>query len=431
MLVEFVSPLFNAFKIPDLRRKIIVTALIFIIFRVAAHIPIGGVDLDGLRSLFASNEFLGLLDIFSGGTLANFSVIALGLNPYINASIIMQLLTMVFPKLEQLSKEGDYGRQKINQYTRYLTVPLSILQAVGMYTLLQKQGLITVSTPIEIVSIIVGMTAGTVFLMWLGELLSEYGIGNGISVLIFAGIVARAPVVIFQTASIVEQQQLLNILIFATVAAIITAGVVFVNEGRRQILVQYARRYSGAKQALATHTYLPLRVNQAGVIPIIFAVSLVLIPSFGGQFLSQLPQQQLSRIGAWFLTSFQPTSVLYNVTYFLLVIGFTYFYTAVIFNPTKIADEIKKYGGFIPGIRPGTATAQYLNYILVRITLAGAIFLGLIAILPSLLSQLTDLSTLVIGGTSLLIVVSVVLDTAKQFESKLVERNYEGFLRKK
>lgn len=427
---NLLKPLFNVFKIPELRRKILVTLSILIIFRVVAHIPISGIDLVGLKTLFQSNQLLGLLDIFSGGTLANFSVLALGLGPYINASIIMQLLTMVFPKLEALSKEGEAGRQKINQYTRYLTIPLAVVQAIGMYTLLKRQDLIQVTAPLDILSIIIGLVAGTVFLMWLGELMSEYGIGNGISVLIFAGIVVRAPVVLFQTASVIEQQQFLTLIIYAVVFLAITASVVFVNEGRRQIMVQYARRAVGAKTEGVSRTYLPLRVNQAGVIPIIFAVSLVLIPSFAGQFLVQLPQPQLRSIGEWLAVNFNTNSWVYNLTYFLLVIGFTYFYTAVVFNPKKIADEIKKYGGFIPGIRPGAATAAYLNFILVRITLAGAIFLGLIAIVPNIISQLTGLTTLVVGGTSLLIIVSVVLETAKTFESKLIERNYEGFLRK-
>lgn len=426
-----IAPFINAFKIPDLRKKILVSLLILIIFRIAAHVPIGGVDLAGLKSLFQNNQLLGILDIFSGGTLANFSVISLGLNPYINASIIMQLLTMVFPKLEAISKEGEQGRQQINQYTRYLSVPLSLMQAIGMYTLLKTQGLVTAFAPLEIMTIVLSMAAGTVFLMWLGELVSQYGIGNGISVLIFAGIVVRAPVVIFQTLSIIDQQQLINLLLFILGAIAIIASVVFVNEGRRQILIQYARRYLGdRKVAGGVQTYLPLRVNQAGVVPIIFAVSLVLLPSFAGQYLSQVSQPQLQAVGRFLAINFQSTSLAYNLVYFLLVIGFTYFYTAVIFNPTKISDEIKKYGGFIPGIRPGTATAKYLNYILVRITLAGAIFLGAIAILPSIASSFTGVSTLVIGGTSLLIVVSVILDTAKQFESKLIERNYEGFLKK-
>jgi preprotein translocase subunit SecY len=433
LLSDILKPFINAFKIPQLRRKILLSILIILIFRIVAHIPIGGVNLEGLKTLFADNQLLGLLDIFSGGTLANFSVIALGLNPYINASIIMQLLTMVFPKLEALQKEGDAGRQKITQYTRLLAVPLAVLQAIGMYTLLKNQRLIEAVTPVDILTIIVGMVAGTMFVMWLGELLTEYGIGNGISVLIFAGIVARAPVVLFQTASIVDQQQILNLLLFGALGLIMVAAIVFINEGRRQIMVQYARRFSSSRQQSATgatQTYLPLRVNQAGVIPIIFAISLVLLPTFGAQFLAQSPSPQLQNVGRWLIENFAPSSWAYNIVYFLLVVGFTFFYTAVIFNPTKIADEIKKYGGYIPGIRPGSATAAYLAYILNRITLVGAIFLGLIAILPSILSQATNVTTLAIGGTSLLIVVSVILDSAKQFESQLIERNYEGFLRR-
>ena len=424
------APIINAFKIKELRRKIFITVLIIIVTRIIAHIPVGGVDLEALRSLFASNQFLGLLDIFSGGTLVNFSIISLGLNPYINASIIMQLLTMIFPKLEALSKEGEYGRGKINQYTRYLTVPLSVVQAIGMFVLLKNQGVLAAVTPIQIASIIIGMTAGTILLMWLGELITEYGIGNGISLLIFAGIVARLPVVLAQTATISDGQQLFNLLVFAALGVLVVMGVVFINEGRRQITIQYARRFLAGREGGGSSTYLPLRVNQAGVIPIIFAVSLVLIPSFAGGYLSGLSQPQLSFLGRWLTSNFGPDGLVYNITYFLLVVGFTYFYTAVIFNPTKISDEIKKYGGFIPGIRPGSATASYLSYILLRITLVGALFLGAIAVLPSIISQFTGITTLVLGGTGLLIVVSVIMDTSKQFESKLVERSYEGFLKK-
>ncbi|MBI2337990.1 preprotein translocase subunit SecY [Candidatus Daviesbacteria bacterium] len=428
---NILSPIINAFKIADLRRKIIITTILVILFRISAHIPVSGVDLQGLQSLFASNQFLGLLDIFSGGTLANFSIISLGLNPYINASIIFQLLTMISPKLEALSKEGEMGRQMINQYTRYLTVPLAILQAIGMFVLLKNQGIITQANPIQITSIIVGMTAGTIFLMWLGELITEYGIGNGISLLIFAGIVSRLPVVLTQTVSVVDQTQVINILIFVVLSVLVVAGIVFINEGRRQITVQYARRFMGGRDLGAgAQTYLPLRVNQAGVIPIIFAVSLVLVPSFAGSYLAQLNQPQLAALGRILATNFNPDSLVYNLIYFLLVVGFTFFYTAIIFNPTKVADEIKKYGGFIPGIRPGTQTAAFLNYIMVRITLAGAIFLGAIAVLPSIASQITGLKTLILGGTGLLIVVSVILDTAKQFESKLIERSYEVFARR-
>ncbi|MDO8429413.1 MAG: preprotein translocase subunit SecY [Candidatus Daviesbacteria bacterium] len=426
---SLLAPLINAFSHPELRRKLLITTLILIVYRIAAHIPVGGVDLVALQSLFAGSQLLGLLDIFSGGTLTNFSIISLGLNPYINASIIIQLLTMIFPSLEALSKEGEYGRQKINQYTRYLTVPLSVVQAIGMFTLLRNQGIVADPSILNILTIIVVMTAGTIFTMWLGELITEYGIGNGISILIFAGIVARAPVVLFQTASVVESQQVLNIAIFAALSILVTAGIVYINEGRRRVLVQYARRFVAGREVGGSSTYLPLRVNQAGVIPIIFAVSLVLLPSFAAQYLAQAPNPGLQSVGRWLVENFNINTILYNLTYFLLIIGFTYFYTAVIFNPTKIADELKKSGAFVPGIRPGTATAGYLNSILLKITLAGALFLGVIAILPTIAAELSGISTLVLGGTGLLIVVSVILDTAKQFESKLLERSYEGFLK--
>ena len=428
---DIFAPIFKAFRIAELRKKILITTIIIVIFRIASHIPVSGVDLTALQKLFASNQFLGLLDIFSGGTLVNFSIISLGLNPYINASIIIQLLTMIIPSLEALSKEGEYGTQMINQYTRYLCVPLAVLQSIGMFVLLKNQGVLSQTTPIQIAAIIVGMSAGTVFLMWLGELITEYGIGNGVSILIFAGIVSRVPVVLTQTASVVDQTQVLNILLFLALAILVIAGVVFINEGRRQIIIAYARRFVAGKEGGGgAQTYLPLRVNQAGVIPIIFAVSLVLIPSFAGSYLANLNQPQLSFLGRLLVANFNPSSLVYNLVYFGLVVGFTFFYTAVIFNPTKVSDEIKKYGGFVPGIRPGTQTASYLNYIMVRITLAGALFLGAIAILPSIASQVTGIKTLILGGTGLLIVVSVILDTAKQFESKLIERSYEVFARR-
>ncbi|MBI2600054.1 preprotein translocase subunit SecY [Candidatus Daviesbacteria bacterium] len=427
---SILAPIISTFKIKELRNKIFITLIIVIIFRIVAHIPVSGVDLAALQNLFSSSQLLGLLDIFSGGTLANFSIISLGLNPYINASIIMQLLTMIIPSLEALSKEGEYGRQMINQYTRYLSMPLSLVQAIGMFILLRNQGILSQTSPLQIAAIIVGMTAGAMFLMWLGELITEYGIGNGISLLIFAGIVARVPVVFTQTASIFDQTQVLNILFFLTLAVLVVAAVVFINEGRRQITIVYARRFMGNKEGSGAQTYLPLRVNQAGVIPIIFAVSLVLVPSFAGSFLANLNQPQLASLGRILATNFTPDGIIYNLVYFALVVGFTFFYTAVIFNPTKVSDEIKKYGGFIPGIRPGTQTAAFLNYIMVRITLSGALFLGTIAILPSIASQITGIKTLILGGTGLLIVVSVILDTAKQFESKMIERSYEVFARR-
>jgi len=426
---QIIKTIINAWKIPELRRRLLFTALIFVVFRLAAHIPVPAVDLAALKHLFSQNQLLGLLDIFSGGTLANFSIMALGLNPYINASIIFQLLTMVIPKLEALSKEGEYGHKKINQYTRVLTVPLAALQSFGMYALLRNQKIITSLVPIKVLALVITMTAGTIFLMWLGELISEKGIGNGISMLIFAGIVGRLPVSFGQTVAIFNSENFFNLLIFVVMGVSVIGGIVFINEASRKVKIQYARRISGQKMYGGQSTYLPLRINQAGVIPIIFAVSLVLLPSMLASFLQGVPNNLLAKIATGLVRLFRPNGVFYSLTYFILVIGFTYFYTAVIFNPKKIAEEIKKYGGFIPGIRPGEPTVAYLNKILTRITLVGAIFLGLIAILPSIAQGLTGIATMSIGGTGILIVVSVILETTKQLESMMVMRSYEGFLK--
>jgi preprotein translocase subunit SecY len=426
---KYLLPILNAFKVPDLRRKLLFTLGIFVVFRVFAHIPIPGVDLVALRQLFARNQLLSLLDVFSGGTLANFSIMALGLNPYINASIILQLLQLVFPKLEELSKEGEYGRKVINQYTRFLTVPLSIFQALGMYALLRNQGIMTsLSLPV-LISLVTTMTAGTILMMWFGELISESGIGNGISMLIFAGIVGRFPVAVGQTLATLNPENFSNVIIFTVMALVVIAGIVAVNEGSRQITVAYAKRIRGGKVYGGGSTHLPLRVNQAGVIPIIFAVSFILLPSMLGRFLEQVPNPAIAGVARWVANTFDPGGLIYNLTYFFLVIGFTYFYTAVTFNPSKIATEIQKYGGFIPGIRPGTPTANYLSYILSRITLAGAVFLGMIAVLPSMVKGATGVTTLMLGGTGILIIVSVVLETAKQLESMLIMRSYDGFLK--
>jgi len=417
----------NSIKAEDVRKKLLFTAGIFIVFRIFAHIPVAGVNLAALKSLFSQNQFLGLLDIFSGGTLANFSVMALGLNPYINASIILQLLTMVFPKLEALSKEGESGRQKINQYTRMLTVPLSVLQSIGMYALLRSQEIISTLNPVSIVSFVVTMTAGTMLLVWLGELISEKGIGNGISLLIFAGIVGRIPVIFGQTLSTVNATNFFNLITFLAIGLFVIASIIVINEGTRRITIYYAKRVRGNKMYGGQSTHLPLRVNQAGVIPIIFAVSLVLLPSMLANYLTASPNPFLRNIANTIASLFSPEGIFYNGFYFLLVVGFTYFYTAVIFNPKKIASEIQKYGGFIPGIRPGTPTASYLNYILTRITLAGAIFLGTIAIFPTIARAFTNIQTLILGGTGILIVVSVVLETIKAIEAQLVMRNYERY----
>lgn len=426
---SFLKLIQDSLKTPDIKRKILFTAGIIIVFRIFAHIPVPSVDVGQLKILFAQNQFLGLLDIFSGGTLANFSIMALGLNPYINASIILQLSTLVFPYLEKLTKEGEFGRQKINQYTRILTVPLAAVQAVGMYALLRSQDIIQVLSPLALVALIVSMVAGTIFLMWLGELVTERGVGNGISLLIFAGIVGRIPVVFAQTTSTLTQENIFNILIFLGMGLIVIASIITINEATRQIAIHYAKRVRGTKMYGGQTTYLPLRLNQAGVIPIIFAVSLVLLPSIFGNFLGVAGGNMLSNIGNFIQRVFDPTSYIYNILYFLLVIGFTYFYTAVIFNPKKIADEVQKYGGFIPGIRPGSSTVSFLNYILIRITLVGATFLGIIAIFPQIARAITGVETLLLGGTGILIVVSVVLELVKNLEAQLLTRSYEGFLK--
>jgi len=426
---KVLNTLLNIWRIPDLRKRLLFTAGILVVFRLAAHIPVPGVDLRALRELFAKSQLLGLLDIFSGGTLANFSIMALGLNPYINASIILQLLTMVVPQLEVLSKEGEYGQQKINQYTRLITVPLAAFQAFGMYALLKNQQIIATFSPLNLLGLIITMTAGTIFLMWLGELITENGIGNGISMIIFAGIVGRLPVSLGQTAAILEPENLFNLLSFIAMSILVIAAVVYVNEASRRVKIQYARRIMGRRVYGGQSTYLPLRINQAGVIPIIFAVSLILLPSMLGNFLGGVGNPVVSQVAKIMANVFRPAGFTYNVIYFLLVVGFTYFYTAIIFNPEKIAEELKKYGGFIPGIRPGKSTADYLNRILTKITLIGAIFLGLIAILPSLIQGMTGIATMTIGGTGILIVVSVVLETVRQLEAMMVMRSYDGFLR--
>lgn len=418
----------KSFQSKEVRRKILFTAAILVVFRFFAHIPVAGVNLVSLKALFSQNQFLGLLDIFSGGTLANFSVMALGLNPYINASIILQLLTMVFPSLEELSKEGEAGRQKINQYTRFLTVPLAALQAFGMFVLLRSQHIIVNFNPIQVVALIVTMTAGTMLLVWLGEQITENGVGNGISLLIFAGIIGRLPVAFTQTLSTTSSENLFNTFVFLAMGLIVIAGIVIINEATRQIPVVYAKQVRGNKMYSGQSTHLPLRLNQAGVIPIIFAVSLVLLPSLVANFLSSSKVASLSSLASNLTVWFNPNGWMYNALYFILVVGFTYFYTAVIFNPTKISEEIQKYGGFIPGIRPGKPTANYLNFVLTRITLAGALFLGLIAIFPTLARFVTNIQTLLLGGTGILIVVSVILETVKAIEAQLVMRNYERFV---
>lgn len=415
-------------KLPDLRNRVLFVLAMLVIFRFAASIPLPGVDLESLKALFRNNQLLGLMNIFSGGGLENFSIVAMGVAPYITASIIVQLLTMIVPALENLSKEGEYGRQKINQYTRYLAVPLAILQSYGMITLLQNTPTRIVShmDPFNLVLMIVTLTAGTIFLMWIGELISEKKIGNGISLLIFAGIVASLPKLV-QSIQVLDSTQIANIAVFAAVAIVTIVLVVLMTEAQRNIPVSYARQMRGMRLVGGIDTYLPLRVNQGGVIPIIFAISMILFPPTIAQFFLRAKTQWLVDAAQSTISFFNNTTF-YGIMYFLLVVGFTYFYSAVVFKPEQIAENLQKQGGFVPGIRPGKSTAEYLQSIVNRINLPGSLFLALVAVLPIAMQQITGISTLVIGGTSLLIVVSVVLEVMKQIQSQLTMRDYEEFL---
>lgn len=419
----------SAIKEKDIRNKIFITLFILFLFRVFAFLPVPVVDLAKLRVLFSQNQFLALLDIFSGGTLINFSIMALGLNPYINASIMMQLLTTVIPQLEELTKEGEYGRFKINQYTRFLTLPLTILQGIGLYVLLRNQNVIENLSFLQFLSLISTLVAGTFILLWFGELISEFGVGNGVSIIIFAGILARLPVVISKTALILTSELFFKILVFVILSLFVIASIVYINEAVRKIPVYYAKRIRGTRVYQAPTNFLPLRLNQAGVIPIIFAVSFVLFPQLLANFFKYSKISFIANASNFLLNVFNPDGFFYNLFYFILVVAFSFFYTFLIFNPQKIAEELQKQGAFIPGIRPGKPTQEYLQNVLLKITFVGAIFLGIIAILPAIVSRITQVQELVIGGTGVLIVVSVVLETFKTLEAQLVMKRYDKFLR--
>ncbi len=423
------APLRALFKIKDLRNRLIFTAVIIAIFRLVAHIPTPGINIAALQQLFGSSALLSMLDVFSGGTLTNFSVMALGLNPYINASIIIQMLTLVLPKLEELQKEGAYGRQKINQYTRLLTLPLSFLQGIALIMLLARQGLTTTSDPLKLAAIVFTLAAGTSFLIWLGEQLNDYGLGNGISLIIFVGIVSRLPISAVQVFSTLEQSQFFTYIIFGLLAVAAIYAIVRTGEAVREIPIQSARRGANAFTTTVSN-HLPLKLNQAGVIPIIFAISFMLVPNLLSRVLAGANQPALANFANQLGVMLAPDTVFYNVLYFVLVVAFCYFYTAIVFNPEKIAKDLRTSGSFIPGIRPGANTVEYLNFILNRITLVGASFLGLVAIFPSIVSGVTGVTSIAIGGTGILIVVSVVLEILKAINSQLYMHNYDKFLDK-
>lgn len=414
------------FKHKDLRNRILVTFLLLFIFRLVVFIPIPIISSANLAQLFANNPFLGLVDIFTGGSLANFSIAMMGVAPYINAAIIMQLMTMAIPSLETLYREGDYGRRKVNQYTRYLTVPLAILQSYGTVRLIQNSqpDLLPALSTWQMFALVLIATAGTIFLMWLGELITEYGIGNGISLIIFVGIIARLPSALASTLVLADVGKIISLIVFGLVAFLTVLFVVYITEGQRKVPISYGGRGASGRLLLSGTNYLPIRVNQAGVIPIIFALSLLLFPGLIASFFAAARSAWLASAATFVQELFQQHTF-YAALYFLLVAFFTYFYTWVVFNPDRVTDHLHKQGGFIPGIRPGPQTREYLSYLINRLTLAGAIFLGFIAIMPIVVQAFSGLPSLTIGGTSLLIVVSVALEVMRQVQSMLITKRYD------
>jgi len=416
------------FKIHDLRNKILFILGVFIVFRIMANIPMPGINAQNLKEFFGQFQMFGLLNVFTGGALDNLSIVMLGLGPYITAVIILQLLTMIFPQLEKMYKEeGEAGRQKFNQWGRILTVPLAALQSYAMFSLFQRRNVIGELSPILLFASVLTVTAGALFLMWLGELISEKGIGNGVSLLIFAGIIADFPNNIRQIIITWDPSMIPSYLLFFGASLIIIAGVVLINEARRNIPVSYAKRVRGMKMYGGVSTYLPLNVNPAGVMPIIFALSILLFPGMIASFLSGTGGSVgniAKNVGDFFQNPW-----VNGILYFILVVLFTYFYTAVTFDPKTISSNLQKMGGFIPGIRPGESTAHFMYYILNRVLLIGALFLGTIAVMPSIIGGITGVVVFrfLIGGTSLLIVVSVVLETMRQIKAQLQMRDYETF----
>lgn len=421
------SKIVQLFKIADLRRKIFTVLFLMLVFRALAAIPVPDVDLSQLQNFFANNQLFGFLNIFSGGGLSNLSIVMLGVGPFITAIIIMQLMTMIFPKLKEMYyEEGAVGRAKFNRYSKYLTVPLAFLQSYGFLNLLISQNVLPQVGLIGLLKDALIITGGTMALVWIGDLISEQKIGNGVSLIIFAGIVASLPTTIQQLFVSFSTEMLTTYIAFAVIAILVIAGVVYISEGERRVSITYAKRVRGIKMYGGSSSYLPLKVNQAGVIPIIFAISLLLFPQFIAQASAFISRDLSLKLTAIVTNIFQ-NQYLYAGLYFLLVVLFTYFYTSLTFDPKEISKNLQRSGGFILGIRPGESTSAYLAHIISRITLWGAIFLGFIAVLPNITRIATGIQILTIGGTALLIVVSVALESLRQINSQLVMREYEGF----
>jgi preprotein translocase subunit SecY len=426
----------NALKIPDLRAKILFTLGILLLFRFVATIPVPGVDRDTLAQLLQDNQLLGMLNLFSGSTLTNFSVVAMGVYPYITASIIMQLMTPIIPRLTELSREGNQGRQQINKYTNYLTVPLAFLQSFGQAAIMSQAGVLAnfgvfnSDTALRSISILITLTAGTMFLVWLGQLITESGIGNGISIIIFGGIVSGLPGAVGTlVGGDTLSRNLMGTTAFIAIGLVTVIGIVMLNEGQRRIPVQHAKRVRRGRVFGGGSTYETLKVNTAGMIPLIFAVSIMVFPGMVAEFLQTSNRAWLRDVAASMSTVFDPQKRIYQVVYFLMVVGFTYFYTMVLFQQQHIAENLQRQGAFIPGVRPGRNTDAYLTRVLMRITLVGALALGSVAVLPFIVAEITGVTALFLGGTSLLIVVGVAVDTMRQLEAQLMMRNYEGFIR--
>jgi preprotein translocase subunit SecY len=431
----------NAFKIPDLRRKILFTLSMLVVFRLIASVPIPNVDRDGLRTFIEGNQLLGMLNLFSGSGLMNFSIAALGVYPYITASIIMQLMTPIIPRLNELSMEGEQGRTRINQYTTFLCVPLALLQGYGQGLLFSRQqspnggylienfGLFSADTFLPTVAILVAMTTTTLLLVWIGQLITENGIGNGISILIFGGIVASLPSAIGNViGGGTLGQNVIGTVFFIGLSLLTVVGVVLINEGQRRIPVHHAKRVRAGRVYGGSTTFIPLKVNSAGMIPLIFAVSIMVLPGLISNLLAASNTSWVRSLARNLSIWFSPTNGLYNIVYFLLVVGFTFFYTMVVFQQQRIPESLQRQGAFVPGVRPGKNTAVYLQKVLSRITIVGALFLGIVAVLPYIVSTITGVQSLLISSTSLLIVVGVAIDTMRQLEAQLMMRNYEGFI---